>query len=593
MLIVAILSLVAVVALTAVNVRLRTTNRTAEAARAELEGKWATCETRASELEADRTAAETRASELRQRIVDLEAANARLARWETVADADATAAEILRDARAAAEAAAREALRIRGEARQEAERVVAEARAQARTESDAAKQQAQRVVLQADERLRAATAQAAAIVQQANAKAEQIAGDALKALNNAEHYDRTAKALRNIIQGYGDAYVVPGQSLLDDLADDVSHTDAGQQLKLVRDRVRAAVRGGTAATCDYVEANRRETAIRFVIDAFNGKADSILARVRHDNAGTLQQELRDAFAMVNHNGQAFKNARIAPEYLDLRLDELRWAAVSNEIKLQEREEQRRIKEQIREEEKARREYERAIREASKEEDMLRKAMEKAEQQMAKANAEQRTMFEAQLQELAERLKEAEARGQRALSMAQQTKRGHVYVISNVGSFGEHVYKIGLTRRLDPLERIRELGDSSVPFEFDVHALIFSDDAPGLENRLHKHFVISQMNKVNHRKEFFRVNLAHVRTEIETLGLDAHWTMTAAAREYRETLAIEKAMEENPAQREAWINRQLTLEPVGFDETEDAEAGGLRGVAVPGTGADALVLASPA
>lgn len=146
-------------------------------------------------------------------------------------------------------------------------------------------------------------------------------------------------------------------------------------------------------------------------------------------------------------------------------------------------------------------------------------------------------------------------------MAEQTRRGHVYVISNVGSFGDDVYKIGLTRRLEPLDRIRELGDSSVPFEFDVHALIFADDAPALETRLHRHFVLKQVNKVNYRKEFFRLTVSEIRSELESLGLSASWTMTAAAREYRESLAIEKAIAADPAAKEAWLKRQLLLEPV--------------------------------
>ena len=108
-------------------------------------------------------------------------------------------------------------------------------------------------------------------------------------------------------------------------------------------------------------------------------------------------------------------------------------------------------------------------------------------------------------------------------MAQQTRRGHVYIISNVGSFGDHVYKIGLTRRLEPQDRVDELGDSSVPFRFDVHAMIYSEDAPALESKLHKHFVMMQLNKINHRKEFFRVDLNHIREEIETLGITPKWT----------------------------------------------------------------------
>jgi hypothetical protein len=156
-------------------------------------------------------------------------------------------------------------------------------------------------------------------------------------------------------------------------------------------------------------------------------------------------------------------------------------------------------------------------------------------------------------------------------MAEQTKRGHVYIISNIGSFGEHIYKIGLTRRLEPLDRIRELGDSSVPFDFDVHALIFSEDAPALESQLHRHFVLMQMNKANHRREFFRVDLKHVREEIEKLNMTPTWTMTAEAQEYRETLAIEKAIAEDPEKRAAWLKRELKLELAASRELEPEAA----------------------
>jgi hypothetical protein len=94
--------------------------------------------------------------------------------------------------------------------------------------------------------------------------------------------------------------------------------------------------------------------------------------------------------------------------------------------------------------------------------------------------------------MAEKLREAEERNQRAPSMAQQTKIGHVYVISSVGSFGENVYKIGLTRRFDPIDHVHELSNASVPFSFDVHAMIFSDNAPELETALHRHFITSQL-----------------------------------------------------------------------------------------------------
>lgn len=443
--------------------------------------------------------------------------------------------------------------------REEAQKLLTLAHAAGADERAKATAKAKEICQQGEAMLAQATRDAGRILAQAEQRATEIGGEAYEALREKQLLEKAVIAIRNVIGGYGDRYIIPTRSLLDDLASDFGHTAAGESLKAAREQSRRMVEEGQAAECKYVEANRRETAIRFVIDAFNGRVDAILSRVKHDNAGTLEQEMRDAFNLVNLNGNAFRDARVLPAYLDARLHELKWAVVVQELRLREREEQQRIKEQIREEEKARREYERAIREAAKEEELLRQAMDKAQAQIQKASTEERAKFESQLRDLEQKLKEAEERNQRAISMAQQTKRGHVYIISNIGSFGENVYKIGLTRRLEPLDRIRELGDSSVPFEFDVHALIFSEDAPALETRLHKHFVLAQLNKVNHRKEFFRAELSHIRTETEKLGLIPKWTMTAAATEYRETLAIDKVIAQDPAKREAWVSRQLQLE----------------------------------
>lgn len=400
-----------------------------------------------------------------------------------------------------------------------------------------------------------ATRQAAYILEEARKKAEDIAGEAYQIANNAKYYQDVAKAMKNVVEGYGDEYLKPAQSLLDDLAEEFGYDDAGKKLKDARERSRSMMKNHLAAVCDYVEVNRKGTAVNFVTDAFNGKVDTILSLIKKDNYGILEQKIKDAFSLVNHLGKAFRNARITPEYLDARLDELTWGRVVVEMKIQEREEQRRIKEQIREEEKARKEYEKAMRDAAKEEDMIRRAMEKAQQAIAKANEEQKAKYEAQLAELEVKLKEAEEKNQRALSMAQQTRSGHVYVISNIGSFGENVYKIGMTRRLEPMDRVRELGDASVPFPFDVHAMIYSEDAPSLETDLHKIFVQNQVNKVNPRKEFFRVPLAEIRKLIEERKIEAKWTMAADAQEYRETLSIEKAMSNDKEVADRWVEQQ--------------------------------------
>jgi hypothetical protein len=510
----------------------------------------------------------------------IHARNAELEKWAGVVDAEAKAREIV----ASAEAKLEEARAVVQQAEQDARRFLADAE-RSGAELRAAAEDIAKITMRegrekakslADEAatvLSAAGEQSAKIIAEAHGKAEQIAGEAYEALRNADRYSRIARAMKNVIEGYGDEYLIPAESLLDDLAEDFGHKEAGQKLKVARSVTKALIKSRSASRCDYVQDSRREGAESFVLDAFNGKIDSILSRVRHDNYGKLAEEIKDAFVLVNDGGKAFREARITDEFLAARLEELKWGTVAQELRRQEQEEQRQLREQIREEQKAQREYERAIREAAKEEDVLRKAMAKAQAQLLAATEEQRVRYESQLADLNLRLQEAEERNERALSMAQQTRRGHVYIISNVGSFGDHVYKIGLTRRLEPLDRIYELGDSSVPFDFDVHALILSDDAPDLECKLHKHFLLNQINKVNHRKEFFRANLADLRRELETMGVEAKWTMRAEAAEFRETLAIEKAIKDDPNAREAWIKRQLTLDPTDFKElvaTEEDE-----------------------
>lgn len=430
-----------------------------------------------------------------------------------------------------------------------------------------AKIQANEIIRQAQEKFDSSITESSKIVQQAELKASEIAGSAYDAMKNADNYEKTVIAMKNIIKGYGDEYLKPTFSLLDDLAEEFGHTEAGQNFKIARERNNGLVRNNLAAKCDYVEYNRKQTAINFVLDAFNGKVDSIMSKVKKDNYGVLEQKIKDSYHIVNSNGKAFRNAEITQEYLSSRLDELKWAVVTQELKWQEKEEQRIIREQIREEEKARREFERAIKEAEKEELLLKKLIEKAQREVGQATEQEKAKFLEKLGNLEEKLKIAEEKNQRAISMAQQTKAGNVYVISNVGSFGEDVFKIGMTRRLEPLDRVRELGDASVPFEFDVHALIYSENAPMLERQLHKKFLKLQINKVNPRKEFFNVGLKIIKDACTEIGITAKWTMTAEAKQYRESLALTEAIKNNKQLEEEWENFQEEAEM----EIQEAEA----------------------
>ena len=145
-----------------------------------------------------------------------------------------------------------------------------------------------------------------------------------------------------------------------------------------------------------------------------------------------------------------------------------------------------------------------------------------------------------IEKLQDQIRALEEKFARATSQAQITRAGYIYVISNIGSFGEGIVKIGMTRRLEPLDRVRELGDASVPYRFDVHALVFVDDAPSLEAALHKHFSSKRVNRENLRKEFFHATAEEVSDVLTRMGVDADWYFEPEAREYYESELIRSA-----------------------------------------------------
>ena len=292
-------------------------------------------------------------------------------------------------------------------------------------------------------------------------------------------------------------------------------------------------------TIDGSEAKGRASTKRYIkltLRAFNGECESLIAKVKWNNVNQMKERIKKSFETINKIGES-QTVTIQPEYLDLKLKELTLEYEYQLKKQKEKEELRAAQEALREEEKARREFEQAQKEAEKEEANYQKALDKARKEMEQATGDKHDKLLAQIQKLEQELQEAHERKERALSMAQQTKRGHVYIISNIGSFGEQVYKIGMTRRLEPEDRVKELGDASVPFQFDIHAMIYSEDAPNLENELHKAFTNRKVNMLNYRKEFFKVTLDEIEQKVKEIGRETEFIRIPEAMEYRETIAI--------------------------------------------------------
>jgi hypothetical protein len=326
-----------------------------------------------------------------------------------------------------------------------------------------------------------------------------------------------------------------------------------QRLEQIRERQKSMLKSKTAAVCDAAwEVNGSRTegrkqinhTLKLILRAFNGECDAAVARVKYNNVHVMQARILKAFEAIN-NLVVVQRAEITHEYLDLKLEELNLAHEYQEKIQEEKEEQRRIREQMREEEIALRELEKAKLDAEKEERRYSEALRKATEEAERAVGEKQQKLLWQVEELKRRLDEAHVNKERAIARAQMTRSGHVYIISNVGSLGEHVYKIGMTRRLDPMDRVKELGDASVPFSFDVHAIIYSDDAPTLENKLHRLFHGRRVNLINERKEFFRATIEEIAKAVRENHGEIEITMAAEAVDYRKTLAMLQTAQQAP------------------------------------------------
>jgi F0F1-type ATP synthase membrane subunit b/b' len=273
--------------------------------------------------------------------------------------------------------------------------------------------------------------------------------------------------------------------------------------------------------------------LKLMMRAFNGECDSYIARVSYKNISIMEKRIEASFSQINKIAETW-HCELNAKYLANRLSELRLVYEYAELQEKIKREQAAIREQMREEERAAREAERVQKQIEDE-------RKKYEDQLASENDR------AKIKELQAIIESLNARS-RAISQAQLTRAGNVYILSNVGSFGENVFKIGMTRRLDPEDRVKELGDASVPFPFDVHAMIDTPDAPALERALHNHFDRRRLNLENDRKEFFRLTIEEIREELrrlkDDLGIESEirLSLLAEAKEYRMSEAKRKHLQ---------------------------------------------------
>lgn len=320
------------------------------------------------------------------------------------------------------------------------------------------------------------------------------------------------------------------------------------RLDACRDKQKQLIKDGIAvkANENWMVNNSKSEGRKMVNDmkklllrSFNNECDYCVDNVKFNNMEVNKKRIEKSFEELNKLGRIMQ-ASISEAYKKLKYEELYLAFEYQQKKQEEKEAQKRVREELREQQKLEQEIRQAREKIAKEKKHFIQAIRELESKLKETTSDSdRTLVLEKLAEVKEQYSELEKEEKVIDYREQNAKAGYVYIISNIGSFGENVYKIGMTRRLEPLARIDELSDASVPFSFDVHALIFSENAPVLEAKLHEHFYKSRINKLNDRKEFFKADIHEIEKIVrENYDKVVDIVKDAPAEQYRESLLIE-------------------------------------------------------
>lgn len=322
------------------------------------------------------------------------------------------------------------------------------------------------------------------------------------------------------------------------------------RLSQIRDTQKVLIKNGQAVTgnANWTVNGSKSQGKKMVKDmqklllrAFNSECDELIDKVKYNTFDTALKRMRSSCEAISKLGNIMGVA-ITTQYFNAKYEELCLSLEYKKKKQDEKEEQKEIRARMREEAKLQKEIEETRKKIAKEQSHYQNALSHIEQQIETANEADRVELLKKKEQIVNELSEIDKSMKDIDYRAANARAGYVYIISNVGSFGENVYKIGMTRRLEPMDRVDELGDASVPFNFDVHAMIFSDDAPTLETALHKAFEDRKVNMINTRREFFNVTLDEIEEVVKkNYDKTVEFTRLAPAEQYRESLKIKEQL----------------------------------------------------
>lgn len=325
--------------------------------------------------------------------------------------------------------------------------------------------------------------------------------------------------------------------------------DYKDRLAEIREKQKDMIRFHTAAICetDWKLQGSEQAGKKFIAESikqilrnFNVECDLVISKVKFSNYENSKERIFKSFEIHNKFNEV-RDIKITDSYLRLKIEELNLAfeyqekrQIEKEIIRQQREEQREMALLAKELEERRLELE-------KEQNHYQHHLNKVLNQLSlNPSEEKREYLESKKEELLNQLDDIEYALTDLDYREANQRAGYVYIISNIGAFGENIYKIGMTRRLDPNDRIVELSGASVPFKFDIHAMIFSNDAPKLEAELHNHFADKKVNLVNSRKEFFNVSLEEIKQVVcQYHDKSVDFVEVPDAEQYRKSLMMKK------------------------------------------------------
>lgn len=369
--------------------------------------------------------------------------------------------------------------------------------------------------------------------------------------NQIEELGNDVKEKRKQIVELDDEILYQSFGLYTPVYDLMNSSMYKERIKLCRDDQKEMVKNKTAAFCytnwtvnnsvregkKWINRNIKQT-----LRCFNNECDYLISKVKYNNIDAIKKKIKKSYNDLNELNDV-NNIQISERYFNLKIDELQLCYEYEQKKQEEKEYARALKEEEREQAKLLKEIEEERKKIKKEQEHYNTYLKHINEQIEIENNPERLEFliekrdstKQNLIDLDVALKDIDYR-------EANQKAGYVYIASNIGAFGENIYKIGMTRRLNPQDRIDELGGASVPFKFDVHAMIFSDNAPALEAALHRAFDDRKVNMTNNRKEFFNVTLDEIKQVVlENYDKTVDFVDIPSAQQYRESLKIKEKL----------------------------------------------------